>query len=217
MLSTKASSPTIMDWKNLSKLICYLWTNSMVVINYSKLAQNKIELFIDASWSLYEDSKGQTGGLIKIYGNTIMFRSTKQSIVTLSSTESEIVGVSDFLTYGIWLSRFVTELGIDIQVPISVYQDNISGVKIMNKQHGNFKRTKHFINKYEWIKQHVDSGIIKFIYLPTQHMLADVFTKPIIGYLYYVLLFHICTCYDISTDLLEILSKSKPVFSQKLN
>ena len=97
----------------------------------------------------------------------------------------------------------MTELRIDHQVPITVYQDNISGVKIIRKGHGNFKRTKHFINKYEWIKQFVDTNLIKFIYLPTRHMLADVFTKPIIGYLFYVLLFYICTCYDVSTDILE--------------
>ena len=72
MLSTKASCPSVMDWENLSKLVCYLWTNPMVVLTYSKWSQDKIELFIDASWSLYEDSKGQTGGVIKLFGNSIM-------------------------------------------------------------------------------------------------------------------------------------------------
>ena len=85
----------------------------------------------------------------------------------------------------------MTELGIDHIVPIIIYQDNISGVKIIKKGHGNFKRTKHFINKYEWIKQYVDSGTITFVYLPTKHMLADIFTKPIMGYIFYILLSHI--------------------------
>ena len=44
MLSTKASSPTVADWKNLIKLVCYLWTNPMVVLTYTKSLslQNKI-------------------------------------------------------------------------------------------------------------------------------------------------------------------------------
>jgi hypothetical protein len=54
-----------------------------------------------------------------------------------------------------------------------------------------FKRTKHFINKFHWIKQYVDDGTIEFIYLASEDMSADVFTKAVTGYLFYVFIFFI--------------------------
>jgi hypothetical protein len=58
-------------------------------------------------------------------------------------------------------------------------------VKIINKGHGNFKRTKHFINKFYWIKQFVDDGSVEFKYLATNDMIADFFTKSITGLKFY--------------------------------
>ena len=72
-----------------------------------------------------------------------------------------------------------------------VYQDNTSGVKIINKGHGDFKRTKHFMNKFYWIKQYVDDQTIEFVYLPTEEMVADIFTKAIVGHLFYVFMYFI--------------------------
>ena len=85
----------------------------------------KVELYIDASWCLYEDGKGQSGVVIKLLGNTVMFKTGKQHIVTKSSTESEIVAVDDFPPYGIWLSNLLLELRIKLDGPMIIYQDNI--------------------------------------------------------------------------------------------
>jgi hypothetical protein len=48
---------------------------------------------------------------------------------------------------------------------------------------GNFNRTKHMVNKYAFIKQHIDAGDIILEYCPTSVMLADMLTKPLEGYL----------------------------------
>ncbi len=99
--------------------------------------------------------------------------------------------MDDFLPYGIWISNLLRELNVDYGGPIVVFQDNTSGVKIIEKGHGNFKRTKHFLNKFYWIKQFVDDGTVEFIYLPTENMIADMFTKVITGYLFYVFMYMI--------------------------
>ena len=84
----------------------------------------------------------------KLHENTIFYRTTKKKIVTKSSSESEIAAVDKFLPYALWSLALCEELKMDIVRPIIVHQDNQSGVKIMGKGHENFKRTKHFINKY---------------------------------------------------------------------
>ena len=99
--------------------------------------------------------------------------------------------MDDFLPYGIWISNLLRELNVDYGGSIVVFQDNTSGVKIIEKGHGNFKRTKHFLNKFYWIKQYVDDGTVEFVYLPTENMIADLFTKVISGYLFYVFVYGI--------------------------
>ena len=196
-LATKMSSPTVSDKIALDKLIGYIRAHPSVKITYeysggeSAKFGNRVEIFIDASWCLYDDAKGQSGCVLKLFGNTIMCKTMKQHILTKSSTESEIVAVDDFLPYGIWLCNLLRELSIYYEGPMMVYQDNTSGVKIINKGHGNFKRTKHFINKFYWIKQYVDDQTIEFVYLPTEEMVADIFTKAIVGHLFYVFMYFI--------------------------
>ena len=135
--------------------------------------------------------------VLKLDGTTMLFHTTKQKIVTKSSTESEIVAVDEFLPYALWLLALCDELELDIPHPIIVHQDNQSGVRIMEQGHGNFKRTKHFISKYHWIKQYVDNGTIIFHYLSTDKMIADLFTKQIVGHMFFLLLYFIINPYYI--------------------
>jgi hypothetical protein len=194
VLSTNLKSPTIASWSALDYLIGYMRANPSLRLTYygnqgANPLQSRVVMYIDASWHFYGDGKGQSGCVIKVFGNSIMFRTSKQHIVTKSSTESEIVAVDDFLPYGIWLSNLLRELNVDYHGPVIVFQDNTSGVKIIEKGHGNFKRTKHFLNKFYWIKQYVDDGTVEFMYLPTERMVSDLFTKVIVGYSFYLFLY----------------------------
>jgi hypothetical protein len=49
------------------------------------------------------------------------------------------------------------------------------------KGNGNFKRTKHIKNRYFFIKQFIDGGLINVVYLSTHKMVADVLTKVVNG------------------------------------
>jgi hypothetical protein len=206
-LSSWMAKPPMEAWNSLFKVIGYLKANPSMQITYRKcgatgggsnnLFLDQLEIYVDASWCLDSTARGQSGMVLKLNGNTIFFRTSKQNIVTKSSTESEIVAVDEYLPYALWTLSLCEELNLNVTKPILVYQDNQSGVKIMEKGHGNFKRTKHFINKYYWIKQYVDNGTIEFRYLITTKMIADIFTKPIVGHLFYLLLYFIFNPYHV--------------------
>ena len=53
-------------------------------------------------------------------------KSSKQSIVTKSSTEAELVALSDSANQGLYLRNFLKELGHSMG-PVIIYQDNMSG------------------------------------------------------------------------------------------
>ena len=50
-------------------------------------------------------------------------RSSKQTIVTKSSTEAELVGLSDSANQGIFIRIFLIAQGYKME-PVTIYQDN---------------------------------------------------------------------------------------------
>ena len=101
-----------------------------------------------------------------------------------SSTEGEIVGVSDFLPNMIWSRMFLKEQGYVIQENV-LYQDNQSAMKvILNGKRSSGQKTKHMDNRFFWIKDRLTGEDIKVFYCPTGKMIADFFTKPLTGSLF---------------------------------
>ena len=68
-----------------------------------------------ASYGVHVDMRGQTGGSISMGRGTLMNKSMKQKLNTKSSTETEVIGVSDIVPYVLWLANFVKMQGYDIK------------------------------------------------------------------------------------------------------
>ena len=67
-----------------------------------------------------------------------------------------------------------------------VYQDNESAIRLeKNGRRSCSQRTRHIDIRYFYIKDLVDKGIISIKHCPTELMIADFFTKPLQGALFY--------------------------------
>ena len=42
-------------------------------------------------------------------------------------------------------------------------------------------RTRHVAIRYFWVKDRVESKEVEVVYCPTEEMIADILTKPIVG------------------------------------
>jgi hypothetical protein len=141
----------------------------------------EIQMHIDASYGVHNsDGKSHSGMFITTGLGPVLVKSTKQKIVTKSSTEAELVALSDLSSLGIWLKDFITAQG-EKQVQVKVYQDNMSTLSLINNGGSNSERTRHINIRYFWLKSLIDDGDVKVIYEPTEKMIADFFTKPLQG------------------------------------
>ena len=105
--------------------------------------------------------------------------SRKQRMNTGSTTESEVVGVSDYLPNTIWLMRFLEAQGYKLNLSI-VYQDNEAAIKMeRNGKKSSSRRTRHFDIRFFNVKDKLQEHDIKVVYCPTENMVADFFTKPL--------------------------------------
>ena len=59
--------------------------------------------------------RGQTGGAISMGYSLLHGKSSKQNINVKSATEAELVGVSEYLPYNIWLLMFMDAQGYSIK------------------------------------------------------------------------------------------------------
>jgi hypothetical protein len=180
-LATRVSSPSQDDWKKLLKVLGYLKKNPHHNIVFNDKDVDSVEIFVDASFNVHDNTSGHTGIVGKIYGNVVFWKSHKQRIVVKSSTEAELVALDEAATFAVWIMELLDEIAMPYQEPIVMYQDNLSTMTMAKSGKGQFKRTKHIANRYFWIKQFIDSEEIKLSYVPTDAMIADLMTKPIQG------------------------------------
>ena len=78
-------------WKKLLRLMGYLKNTKDLELT---LQANKIDFlkwYINASYAVHNDKRGQTGGAVIMGKGASYNRSTKQNINTRSSTETELV------------------------------------------------------------------------------------------------------------------------------
>ena len=61
---------------------------------------------IDASFAVHLDCKSHTGACLTLEHGSILSISAKQKINTKSSTEDELIGVDDAMTFSMWMKHF---------------------------------------------------------------------------------------------------------------
>ena len=146
---------------------------------------DKIEVraYVDASFGTYQDMKSVTGVMIMIGGACVYIKSGKQKIITRSSTEAELVGLSDALSQILWTREFVICQGVNLG-PAIVYQDNKSTICLVNRGRSMSERTRHVKVRYFFITHYIEVKEIEVQYLPTEEMVADMMTKPLHGALF---------------------------------
>jgi hypothetical protein len=118
-------------------------------------------------------------------GAAIGWSSKRQSIIALSSTESEYVGLCFAGKETVWLRRIMRDvrIGYDLEVkPIKIFaehQGNQGSIKIANNSCTS-KRLKHIDIKFHFTRSVVESGEIIWEYCPTSLMMADMMTKVLV-------------------------------------
>ncbi len=101
-------------------------------------------------------------------------------MVTKSSTEAEIVALSDGVSVVLWGREWILAQGYDLG-PTVVYQDNKGVLNLMRNGRNNKERTKHLNIRYFFVQDRVKNGELVLEYINTKDMLADLMTKPVNG------------------------------------
>jgi hypothetical protein len=125
-LTTRVKCPDQDDWKKLIRLLGYLKETANLYLTLSCSNLNNLPWFIDGSYALHEDMRGQSGAMLLARNCAMLFRSNKQKVNTRSSTETELVAVDDALPTIQWTKKFMYDQGYDLEMIIK--EDNRSKI-----------------------------------------------------------------------------------------
>lgn len=187
-MATRAMQATTRDFSSLLRIVSYLGGTRDLGVTFVKGMKSKSMEFItrliawvDAAYATHMDSKSHTGYCFSLGFLGAMFycKSSKQSIVTLSSTEAEIVAGVECVKEVIWLRNQLAQLGFPQLQPTVIFADNSSMITLASDFSGNHKRVKHYLNRINFLMEQVRARIVEFKKVPGPENTSDMFTKPL--------------------------------------
>jgi hypothetical protein len=179
-LTTRVKQPDEDDWKKLCRVLNYLNTTCDYVLTLGCDRLDQLTWYIDGSYAVHEDMKGQSGAIMVADGRALLAKSNKQKVNIRSSTEAKLIAVDDALPTVQWLKSFMKDQGYDLDTVLQ--EDNRSTMLLMkNGKLSAGKRTKHLDIRFFYVKDLIDRGIITVEHCVSDKMLADFFTKPLQG------------------------------------
>ncbi len=106
-------------------------------------------------------------------------------MVAKSSTEAELIAISDSLPQLLWIKEFMVEQRlIDSDVPIVIMEDNQSTIALIKKGKPVAESSRHINIRNFFVSDRCSKKEVKVVYIPTENQIADYFTKPLQGKLF---------------------------------
>lgn len=113
-----------------------------------------------------------------MYGNSILWKSQKQKIVSRASTHAEYYALAQCVQEVLPIRGLLTELEINMKNAVKIYEDNSGAVSL--SVNGNFsKNSKHIDVSYHFVNDYYRKGLISVEKVSTDDQVADMLTKSL--------------------------------------
>ena len=176
---------TVEDWYKLEHLLQYInGTKDIGITIRIPRGPLFVNASVDSSHGCHPNMRGHGGGTISISrdgsGGTIHSESSKLSLNTKSTAETELVTASDYGSQALFIGGFLREQGYE-NVTIILEQDNESTIALMRKGRSTAQATRHIAIRYFWLHDRLKRGDLEIIHVPGTEIRADLLTKDIRG------------------------------------
>lgn len=165
-------------YKYALRILKYLYTTKSLKLSYDTNYTDIMEAYVDADWaSDITDRKSTTGIIIKVFGNTIFWKSQKQKTVSRASTHAEYYALADCVEEVLQIKGVLSDIGIDTNC-IKIFEDNTGAIALSKS--GKFcKNSKHIDVSYHFVHDFEKKGLINVCKIHTDDQIADILTKSL--------------------------------------
>ncbi|VFQ84487.1 unnamed protein product [Cuscuta campestris] len=174
-------NPGEAHWTAVKNILKYLRNTKDAFLVYGGEKELKVIGYTDASFQTDRDNyKSQAGYVFCLNGGAFSWKSSKQDTTADSTTEAEYMAAAEAAKEGVWIKKFISELGVvsSINDPIPLFCDN-TGAIAQTKEPRSHQKTKHIVRRYHIIREIVDRGDVEICKVGTDDNIADPLTKPL--------------------------------------
>ncbi|KAG7570487.1 Integrase catalytic core [Arabidopsis thaliana x Arabidopsis arenosa] len=178
-LSQFIHKPTHEHWHAAKRVLRYLAGTITHGIYFHASSPTTLHAYSDADWAGDSEDYVSTNGYLTYLGrNPVSWSSKKQRGVARSSTEAEYRAVANTASEVQWLCSLLTELKIPLPTAPVIYCDNI-GATYLCANPVFHSRMKHIALDYHFVRNQIQSGMLRVSHVSTHDQLADTLTKPL--------------------------------------
>lgn len=178
LLARYSDKPQKKHWLATQRVMRYLQGTIKYGLTYTKSSAIELAAYSDADWgSDVKVRKSISGTLILISEGPVIFRSSQQTLVSQSTTESEFIAAADTVKELKWLQMFLQELDVPICRCV-LKSDSQTAIRLIKNPEFH-RRTKHIDIKYHFIRDWFHKRLFELEYVPTEQQLADYLTKSL--------------------------------------
>jgi hypothetical protein len=136
-------------------------------------------VYTDADYGNDKDSRKSISGMMTHWYGPIAWHSRKQTIVTTSTCEAELVAAAAGCKQGLWLRKLLSE-PLMRAIEVEQFCDNDATIALIkNETAGVSGRSKHIDVQFKFVRERCMRKEVVINYIPTNRNLADLFTKPL--------------------------------------
>ena len=137
----------------------------------------KLRGLCDSDFAGDKDTRISVYGFILYFcGAPISWRSKSGKSVTLSSTEAEYFAISELTKEIMFVRQVLDSMGVLIELPIIIEVDNVGAIFLAHNSTTS-QRTKHIDTRVHYIREFVEEGVLKIIFVKSADNDSDICTK----------------------------------------
>ncbi|XP_019090121.1 PREDICTED: uncharacterized protein LOC109128365 [Camelina sativa] len=177
-LSQFMHQPTDKHWQAAKHILRYLAGTKTHGIFLRADVPLTVDAFSDVDWGCDKTTYTSTNAYIIYFGGSpVSWSSKKQRSVSRSSTEAEYRAVANAASELRWICSLLTELGVPLPVALVLYCDNI-GATYLCANPVFHSKMKHVALDYHFVREFIQSGVLRVTHISSKDQLADSLTKP---------------------------------------
>ena len=173
------TKPGPQHWQGIKRVLRYVkgTKNYGLYFDCSKGQNFNLYGYSDADWAGdISTRKSKSGYIFKLGGTAISWKSKRQSMVALLSTETEYVALRHTAQEFFWLRRLLASMNLVQTQPTKVNEDNQGSIALSRNPKRN-PRTIRIDIKFHYVREVVEKQEMDLVYCPTEHMIADIMMK----------------------------------------
>ena len=145
--------------------------------NLKKKLKWLIRALCDSDFAGDKDTRlSVTGYGVYVMDCLVSWKSRAMRTHALSSTEAEYIALSELCCEILFIRQVLEFLGVEVDYPIVVNCDNIGAIFLAHNAKVS-SRTKHIDLKTHFVREYIEEGIIKVVFVRSEENDSDIWTK----------------------------------------